>query len=394
MSPLPVNPSLDILRLRHEGYEVALRDCYLAVSHVPYVDSNRQVRFGVLVSKLNVAAEKILPPDTHVAFFVGTLPCHKDGTEIKQIQHQSETKTLVDGLVVHHSFSNKPDGGYPDYYQKMSRYIEIISSPALSLDPTATAKTFQVIEATAEESVFMYLDTNASRAEIGAISAKLKGHKIGVIGLGGSGSYILDAMAKTPVAEIHTFDGDTFAQHNAFRAPGAASVDELRVPPFKVHYFAEIYARMHRGIHPHPVFMSAAHLELLRPLDFVFLSIDEGPAKKEIIRFLEATGKSFIDVGMGIHVVNAQLLGILRATTSTPAKRDHIAKLIGFAGEENDEYATNIQIAELNMLNAAFAVIKWKKLLGFYQDLEGEFDSTYSINVNLLLSEEKIAAVA
>lgn len=394
MSPLPANLSPDIVRLRREGYEVAIHGGYLAVGHVPYVDSYRQIRFGILVSKLNIAADKILPPETHVAFFAGALPCHKDGAEIKQIQHQSETKTLVADLVVNHSFSNKPEGGYPDYYQKMTRYIEIISGPAQSLDSTATAKTFKVIETTAAESVFMYLDTNSSRAEIDAITAKLKGHKMGIIGLGGSGSYILDAVAKTPVAEIHTFDGDTFAQHNAFRAPGAATAEQLRVPPFKVHYFAEIYARMHRGIRPHPLFMSAAYLELLRPLDFVFLSIDEGPAKKDIIRFLESAGKSFIDVGMGIHVANGQLLGILRTTTSSPAKRDHVAKLIGFSGDENDEYATNIQIAELNMLNAAFAVIKWKKLLGFYQDLEGEFDCTYSLNVNLLLSEEKVAAVA
>jgi hypothetical protein len=394
MSPQPANPSQDILRLRHEGYEVAIRGGYLAIGHVPYVDSSRQVRFGILVSKLNIAADKILPPETHVAFFAGALPCHKDGTEIKQIQHQSETKTLVDDLVANHSFSNKPDGGYADYYQKMTRYIEIISGPAQALDPSATAKTFKVIETSAEESVFMYLDTNSSRAEIDAITAKLKGHKIGIVGLGGSGSYILDAVSKTPVAEIHIFDGDTFAQHNAFRAPGAAAAIQLRVPPFKVHYFTDIYARMHRGIRPYPLFMSAAHLELLRPLDFVFLSIDEGPTKKEIIGFLEATGKSFIDVGMGIQVANGQLLGILRTTTSSPAKRDHIAKLIGFGGEENDEYTTNIQIAELNMLNASFAVIKWKKLLGFYQDLEREFDCTYSINVNLLLSEDKIAAAA
>ena len=54
----------------------------------------------------------------------------------------------------------------------------------------------------------------------------------------------------------------------------------------------------------------------------------------------------------------------------------------------SDEYSTNIQIADLNMLNAALAVIKWKKLCGFYQDLEREHNCTYSINVNQLLSEE------
>ena len=33
----------------------------------------------------------------------------------------------------------------------------------------------------------------------------------------------------------------------------------------------------------------------------------------------------------------------------------------------DDDYNRNIQIADLNALNAAFAVIKWKKLFGFYR---------------------------
>ena len=52
-----------------------------------------------------------------------------------------------------------------------------------------------------------------------------------------------------------------------------------------------------------------------------------------------------------------------------------------------DAYASNIQIAELNALNAAFAVIAWKKRMGFYQDCKNEHHSTYSLNCNLLLSE-------
>jgi hypothetical protein len=35
---------------------------------------------------------------------------------------------------------------------------------------------------------------------------------------------VLDFTAKTHVKEIHLFDGDTFFQHNAFRAPGAANL--------------------------------------------------------------------------------------------------------------------------------------------------------------------------
>ncbi len=60
--------------------------------------------------------------------------------------------------------------------------------------------------------------------------------------------------------------------------------------------------------------------------------------------------------------------------------------------DENDPegiYDQNIQLADLNALNAALAVIKWKKSLGFYHDSEKEHNSTYSINCNLLTSDER-----
>ena len=385
MLQLHANHNKDIVRLINEGYEVEIRGAFLLISHVPYVDSNKTVQYGTLVSPLTITGNRILPPSTHIIHFTGTHPCRKDGTIIGQITHQNHTHQLAHGLVVRHSFSNKPPNGYPDYYQKVTRYVEIISSHAKSLDPTVTTTTFRVIESEAEESVFNYLDTNSARAEIGAISAKLNGRKLGIVGLGGTGSYVLDLVAKTPVEEIHLFDGDVFAQHNAFRAPGAPTADQLRTPPFKVNYFTEIYTRMRRAIYPHPEFITVANVVELAGMDFVFVCIDDGPAKKIAIEFLEANGKSFTDVGMGINICDNTLLGILRITTSTPERRDHLHKLVSFDTERDDAYSSNIQIADLNMLNAALAVIKWKKLCGFYQDLNHEPNCTYSINVNMLV---------
>lgn len=391
MSPRPASPSPDILRLRNEGYEVEIRQAHLMVSHVPYVNPARQVKFGTLVSTLALAGNEIIKPDTHVAHFIGEHPCHRDGAIMHQIQHGSQTHALAEGLVVNHSFSNKPPDGYPNYYEKMSRYVEVISAPAQSLDPTATARTFRVIEAKPEESVFNYHDTNSSRAEIGAISDKLKGQKVGIVGLGGTGSYVLDLVAKTPVDEIHLFDADVFCQHNAFRAPGAPSMEELRTPPPKVDYLAAIYSRMRRQILPHAVALNATNVSLLRGLGFVFLCMDDGHTKREVVAFLEAAGASFVDVGMGVQVGDGNLMGIVRATSSTPRKRDHFGKCVSFHDAKSDVYATNIQIADLNMLNAALAVIKWKKLCGFYQDLEHEHDCTYTIGENQLLSEHSQA---
>ncbi len=387
MSQTPVNPSPDILRLINEGYEVEIRGTHLLISHVPYVNSTREVCFGTLVSTLTLNGNVIAKPDTHVVHFAGEHPCHRDGSIMREIQHASSTSTMADGIVVNHSFSNKPTGGYADYYEKMSRYVEVISAPARAIDSTATAKTFRVIESKPDEGVFNYLDTNSSRAEIESITAKLKGHKVGIVGLGGTGSYVLDLVAKTPVDEVHLFDGDVFAQHNAFRAPGAPSVEQLREPPFKVTYFTEIYSKMRRGIIPHPEFLNASNVALLSGLNFVFVCMDKGRVKQEIVAFLEASGASFIDVGMGVHIGESNLLGTVRATASTPANRGIFRKHVSFADAEDNVYATNIQIADLNMLNAALAVLRWKKLAGFYQDLENEPHTTYSTNVNQFLSE-------
>jgi hypothetical protein len=194
---------------------------------------------------------------------------------------------------------------------------------------------------------------------------------------------VLDLVAKTPVEEIHLYDSDLFHQHNAFRAPGAASGEELEAAPTKVAYFAAIYSKMRRGIVAHPCAVEASNIEELRDADFVFLCIDEGPAKRFIIEKLEEFGRSFADAGMGIFMRDGALDGNLRVTVSTPAKRDHLRSKVSFAAaDEENEYDRNIQVADLNALNATMAVIKWKKLCGFYIDLEREHHSTYTIDGN------------
>ena len=65
MSHQPANPSPDIVRLRNEGYEVEIRGTHLLISHVPYVNSTRQIEFGTLVSTLALAGDKVTKPDTH-----------------------------------------------------------------------------------------------------------------------------------------------------------------------------------------------------------------------------------------------------------------------------------------------------------------------------------------
>ena len=294
-------------------------------------------------------------------------------------------------LVVQHSFSSKPPGGYGNYYDKMTTYAAILSSPAQSLDPEATATPYRTYAADEEESVFCYRDTASSRAQISMVTRKLETGPVAIVGLGGTGSYVLDLVAKTPVREIHLFDGDKFLQHNAFRSPGAPSLEELQRTPQKAAYFQERYAKMRRGIIAHDYLIDAENVTELRGMDFVFLCMDRGAVKQMIVRHLEEWDIPFVDVGMGVELIDDSLLGVLRITTSTPEKRDHVWEKgrIPFADEGDNDYSRNIQIADLNALNATLAVIKWKKLLGFYKDLDREHFSTYTIDGNALTNEDK-----
>lgn len=357
---------------------------------VPYVNSRQEVALGTLVAPLTLAGDVTAPPADHVVMFAGEYPCRSDGSPIESIRNSTEQITLDRGLTANHRFSAKPTAGPDkDFYEKMTRYIAILSGQAEAIDPAATARVNRFVESTEENSVFAYIDTASSNAGITAVSRKLECGKVGIVGLGGTGSYVLDLVSKTPVREIHLFDGDLFLQHNAFRSPGAASCDELKLIPLKVDYLATQYSRMHRGIRPHGYYLDRSNVEELRGMDFVFLCLDRGYAKKEIVEKLMEWGVPFIDVGMGVDLAEEALGGILTVTTATPRKNNHVTQRIPCSdADPNADYSRNIQIADLNALNAALAVVKWKKLCGFYRDLGTEHFSTYTIDSNVLTSEE------
>ena len=393
MSQRPISRSPDLKKLRDEGYNLEVRSGCLLVKDVPYVNSRMEVKHGILVIKLVLADDQTGRPDTHVAYFSGEHPCNEDGSEIAKIKHSSNARSLAEGVAVNHSFSAKPKpaNSYPDYYAQVMTYVAILSGPAQRIDPTLTAKTFPIVASNDEDDEpFSYCDTASSRAKIVAVAKKLKLRRVAILGLGGTGSYVLDLAAKTPVKEIHLYDGDTFYQHNAFRSPGAPSGEELRARQPKVTYFKNLYSKMHRGIVDHPVNLDAGNVEELRGMDFVFVCLDKNSPKKLIVEKLEEFNIPFTDVGMGIELAENALGGIVRVTASTAQKRDHLRSRVSFEDTPgDDDYNRNIQIADLNMLNASLAVIKWKKLFGFYRDLKHEHHSQFSIDTNLLLNEDR-----
>lgn len=394
MSHQLISHNPDLKRLRDEGYDLEIRSSFLLVKDVPYLNSSKEVKKGVLVSELTLAGNVTATPSTHVAFFCGEHPCGLSGGHIEKIKNASERKTLSEGVTIDHTFSAKPlpVGQYRDYHHKIETYVGLISGPAESLDPRVTAKTFPVYVPAESESVFNYLDTASSRSGIDGISSKLKLGKVAIIGLGGTGSYILDFIAKTPINEIHLFDGDVFLNHNAFRSPGAPAIEDLSKRQSKAIYFRDLYSKMHRHIFAHNCYVDIANVEQLKDMNFVFLSLDNGEAKKLIIQNLLDWNIPFIDVGMGVNENEGSLFGQVRITASISGSKDaeRIKQRIPFAQTNgNNEYSTNIQIADLNALNAVLAVIKWKKILGFYKDLDRENYSAYMIDGNTLVNDDK-----
>lgn len=395
MSQQPIARNADLTRLENEGYALDVDlEGYLLVKNVPYVTRQREVKRGMVVGKLVTSGtvDDILRFEDHTVSFAGDIPCDHEGTPLTNIVIDSTTRQLGTRLVVNHRFSSKPGpSGYPSMYAQIRQYVTILESHAQRVEPEITAKTGPIPPSDDDEDAgpFAYMDTASVRAGIVMVSAKLRQHRVAIVGVGGTGSYVLDLLAKTPIAEIHLFDDDEFLTHNAFRGPGAATIDQLRALPSKVQYWRERYSFMHTGIIAHEYRINADNVCELAAFDFVFLTMDSGPDKLAIVNALDGTTVSFIDAGIGVQEVGGALRGTVRATTSTPQKRDHIRQRVSFAtpGEGND-YERNIQVADLNALNATFAVIKWKKLCGFYHDFEHEHDTTYTINSHLLTRDE------
>jgi len=382
----------------HDGYALEVdSEGVLLVKHVPYVTPARKVKQGTILFRLTTAGsiDDIVGFPDHTAFFVGETPCDDEGHPLTKIIVGSQHTQLTPRLAYDHYFSSKPGpAGYPSMFAQVRQYVTILESYAQRLEPAATAKVGPRLAMTGEpEAVngpFVYADTASVRAGIVMASAKFRHRRIAVVGVGGTGSYVLDQVAKTPVAEIHLYDDDVFFTHNAFRAPGAAALAELREMPLKVAYWQGRYSEMHRGIVAHPYRVTAANVEELHSCDFAFLCMDSGPHKLAIITALEEHGIAFVDCGIGVEEVDGALRGTVRVTTSTPTKRDHVRRRISFAPPgNNNDYERNIQVADLNALNAVLAVTKWKKLCGFYHDFAHEHESAYTINSHSLTRDEE-----
>lgn len=394
MCAKPIAPENALDRLRAEGYEAEVRHGTLLVHQVPYVASDKTIKRGTLACPYGVdVAGNVSPPENHQVWWSGEFPCYADGSPLEAVRHSENDHELIPDQRVRYHFSNKSADGKPfaDHHEKMINYIRHVSDQARVIDPHADARTGRVIEQTEDESVFRYADTASSRAEITGIARRLADRKIAIIGLGGTGSYILDLVAKTLVEEIHLYDGDVFEQHNAFRAPGAASIDDLHERLKKVEYFRRRYEPMRRGIVAHDYYITVDNIAELDDCSFVFVSVDNGNARKLICNYLKEKGVPYVDVGMGIELQSEPpvLAGTCRATLVTPQHNAHMDSRIPMMSDDQEAlYGSNIQVADLNMQNACMAVTLWKQWKNFYCADFGPHHLDYTVNLQSLAWEE------
>jgi hypothetical protein len=190
------------------------------------------------------------------------------------------------------------------------------------------------------------------------------------------------------VPGIDLFDGDLFEQHSAFRSPGAATEEEIEARLPKVEIYRRRYSAMHRNIVSHPHFLDESNVAALADFSFVFVCVDRADARRLIFEFLRSRGIPFVDVGMNLQQVNGslRLIGSCRATLVTPDRADHVDSSVPLAdGDDDALYRQNIQVADMNAMNAQMAVALWKQYCGFYQADFPTVNMLFSVNQNMLV---------
>ena len=343
-----VSHNEDIERLVEKGYAVAFDSNYLIIRDIPYLDSQRQLQIGAIVTKLVFIDNERVTQDDHQVFFAGSVPHNLDGTPIPNLAGgptQLALSPASSDVVVQRSFSNKPriGGKFRDFFEKIESYVNIISGPAIELCK-ANPHTFRVVEEMVSDSVFKFHDTLTSRAEIADLSAKFKNDVIAVIGLGGTGVYVLDFLVKTPVREIRAFDRDPFHVHNAFRSPGRLETAEFGKTKAEVYHSR--YDNFRTGISVEPKLIDSSCSDNLNGVTFAFVCVDKGSSRSGIFDLLISKGIPFIDVGMGLNRKNDSLNGMLRATYYSVEHGQKVREkgLAEEADSQNDLYRTNIKL--------------------------------------------------
>jgi hypothetical protein len=383
-----IAPNADLQRLVDDGYDISVEAGFLIVQGIPYVAKDRAIGYGTLLTAYSEVNGIPVACADHTAYFTGTVPYRNDGSSLKDamVATAYSVPQKMAGRDVWCYLSNKPEpigDMLSSYYNKMTHYIKKLETYVKAVDPKISGRREGSYVRRDVPSVFHYPNSASARSGLEGYEAKLQLKKVAIIGLGGTGAYILDGLAKTPVFEVHLYDGDIIEPHNAFRVPGAMPVDVVFGKPKKTEILKETYSQFRDGIYSHSDNVTEANIEQLNDCQFVFIAVDNGPSRGLIARHLAAIGIPFIDVGIGIDKIDDAMMlhGRARVTLVTSATR-HLVDALPTADDADEAVYGNIQLAELNSLNANLALIRYKQHLQFFTDEEKPNSINYKVSWN------------
>ena len=402
MSNSLINRNEDLSALVSVGYCVKIRGMYLVVENIPYVTENGKIKTAALVTSLDVSGveskENTVPPQNHTVWWTGGTPYTANGESMESylVCKKWETgRDIGEQIVVYQQWSRKPlEGGkmrkYWNYREKMETYIQEVGDHADAKLPGCLEAAKRGWTPDVKSNTrFHYMDTNSYRSGTKGIEKRIEEEFVAVIGVGGSGSYLVDILAKTNIKELHLYDDDFMEVHNAFRVAGAARVAELSGSKFKVDWHNDRYTVVRKeGLYVHKMKITKESIEALSACTTVFIAVDDLKVRRMIQRALSKMGILHLSVGIGIEIEGEQfdqIGGNVKVEVDYQNKyhshNDNTEPLAvddeRDVDEREDIYGSNIQTAELNMLGAALAITEWKARRGIYRNERDEgIDST------------------
>ena len=221
---------------------------------------------------------------------------------------------------------------------------------------------------------FKIPNTLEARSAIGPVQDRIRDQRIAIIGLGGTGAYVLDLVAKTPVMEIHLLDPDEIDWHNFMRAPGVPTSEEIesrrKEPVKKVDYYHAKYESLREGIHPHTVQVDSPSMfsRFLsdHPINYAFVCIDQrtegdSPRQDVVYSVLSEAKIPFIDSGVSINIENRAVRGAVTTSSYNAGSMAWKDAIPNARVEGNAPGYRNVQLPEVNALAATLAVMEWRR---------------------------------
>lgn len=358
--------------LDEQGFDIGFINGLLVIQGLPYLDSAGALQHGDIVSKVDLTEDGFInsPTADHQVWFRGSQPHYRAGQPIA-IGFAVNVLPVEPGFEASHSFSFKlkDENGnarpYASFDEKIETYLARLMTPALDAYADATPLRGLEKKVAEQNSPLLFPDTSSANYGFNDYSGMLRGKKVAIIGIGGTGAYILDLIARTHLEKITLFDEDKVHMHTIFRMPGF-----IRRPfgKKKVDVLAQHYSQWRRGIEPIAERVTEQNIHLLSDFDFVFVSIDNGPSRRLIVEWLSSKGIPFVDCGMGLNRVVDGLNGTVRITgvDRQAYERTINTGYLPTTDAKEDEYRKQGQIAELNALNAALAVVRFKQHFGVF----------------------------